>query len=88
VIQNWSLRYNGQVIQGEPEDGHIALNSDENALYIYFTQSSISSLRSNSELVEKLSSFCSFDKGNDDGLDRKYLLLYIVTEPVLSIVYY
>jgi len=81
VIQNWSLNYNGQVIQGEPEDGHIALNSDENALHIYFTQSSMGTPRSNSQLVEKLSSFCGFDKGNDDGLDRKYLLLYVVTEP-------
>jgi hypothetical protein len=39
--------------------------------------------RSNSELVEKLSSFCGFDKVGDDNIDRKYLLLCIITEPEL-----
>jgi hypothetical protein len=81
VIQNWSVKYGGNVIHGEPEDGHVALSSDEDSLHIYFTQSSMDTRRSNSELVEKLSSFCGFDKGSEDGLDRKYLLLCIITEP-------
>jgi hypothetical protein len=38
------------------------------------------SRRSNSELVEKLSSFCGFDKANEDGMDRSYLLLCVIME--------
>lgn len=56
------------------------MTSDENTLQIYLAQDSIGATRSNIELVEKLSSFCGFDKSNEDGIDRKYLLLYILTE--------
>lgn len=80
VIQSWSVKYKNQTIQGEPEDGFVALSSNDSALHIYFAEKTMGSRRSNSELVEKLSSFCGFDKGSEDGIDRSYLLLCAIME--------
>jgi hypothetical protein len=80
VIQSWSVKYGGQIIQGEPEDGFVALSSNDGALHIYFSQKAMKSQRSNRELVEKLASFCGFGKANEDGIDRYYLLLCVITE--------
>jgi hypothetical protein len=80
VIQSWSVKYGNQIIQGEPEDGFVALSSGDRALHIYFAEKTMGSRRSNSELVEKLSSFCGFDKANEDGIDRYYLLLCVIIE--------
>jgi hypothetical protein len=79
VIQSWSVKYGNQTIQGEPEDGFVALSSNDGKLHIYFAEKTIGSRRSNSELVEKLSSFCGFDKA-EDGIDRYYLLLCVIIE--------
>jgi hypothetical protein len=80
VIQRWSVKYKNQIIQGEPEDGFVALTSNDSALHIYFTEKAMGSRKSNSELVEKLSGFCRFDKGSEDGIDRRYLLLCTIME--------
>ena len=80
VIQSWSVKYGNQIIHGEPEDGFVALSSNDGALHIYFAEKTMGSRRSNSELVEKLSSFCGFDKANEDGIDRYYLLLCVIIE--------
>jgi hypothetical protein len=80
VIQSWSVKYKNQIIQGEPEDGFVALSSNDSTLHIYFAEKTMGSRRSNSELVEKLSSFCGFDKGSEDGIDRSYLLLCAIME--------
>ena len=80
MIQSWSVKYGNQIIQGEPEDGFVALSSSDRALHIYFAEKTMGSRRSNSELVEKLSSFCGFDKANEDGIDRYYLLLCVIIE--------
>jgi hypothetical protein len=80
VIQSWSVKYKNQIIQGEPEDGFVALSSNDSALHIYFAEKTMGSRRSNSEFVEKLSSFCGFSKGSEDGIDRSYLLLCAIME--------
>jgi hypothetical protein len=80
VIQSWSVKYGNQTIQGEPEDGFVALSSNDRTLHIYFSEKAMGSRRSNSELVEKLSSFCGFDKATEDGIDRSYLLLCVIME--------
>lgn len=80
VIQSWSVKYGIQIIQGEPEDGFVALGSNDSALHIYFAEKTMGTLRSNSELVEKLSTFCGFDKAIEDGIDRSYLLLCVIME--------
>jgi len=80
VIQSWSVKYKNEIVQGEPEDGFVALGSDDRALHIYFAEKTMGSRKSNSELVEKLSSFCGFDKANEDGMDRSYLLLCVIME--------
>jgi hypothetical protein len=80
VIQSWSVKYKDQTIQGDPEDGFVALSSNDRALHIYFAEKTMGSRKSNSELVEKLSSFCGFDKGSEDGIDRSYLLLCAIME--------
>jgi hypothetical protein len=80
VIQNWTVDFNGRAIRGAPENGFTALTSDDASLQIYLDQSAIGTTRTNGELAEKLSSFCGFDKGEEDGIDRKFLLLYILGE--------
>ncbi len=80
MIQSWSVSYGNQIIQGEPEDGFVALSSNDRELHIYLAEKTMGSRRSNSELVEKLSSFCGFDKTNEDGIDRYYLLLCVIIE--------
>jgi hypothetical protein len=80
VIQSWSVKYGNEIIQGEPEDGFVALGSNDTALQIYFAEKTMGTRRSNSELVEKLSSFCGFDKANEDAIDRSYLLLCVLIE--------
>jgi hypothetical protein len=78
VIQTWSVKYKFSVVQGEPEDGQIALQSDDTSLHIYFAEPFIGRSSSDSELAEKLASFCGFEKATEDNIDRKYLLLSII----------
>jgi len=80
VIQSWSVTFGGQTIQGLPEEGYVALSSTDTALHVYFAEKSMGSRRSNSELVEKLYSFCGFDKADEAGMDRSYLLFCIIIE--------
>jgi hypothetical protein len=80
VIQSWSVKYLNQTIHGEPEDGCVAMSSNDTSLHIYFAEKTMGSRRSNSELVEKLSSFCGFGKASEDGIDRSYLLLCVIME--------
>jgi hypothetical protein len=80
VIQSWSVKYGSQIVQGEPEDGFVALGSNDSALHIYYAEKTMGTQRSKRELVEKLSTFCGFDKASEDGVDRSYLLLCVIME--------
>jgi len=80
VIQHWSVRYNGANVQGRPENGHIALKSDDNSLHIYFAQDSMRMGRAMHELVNRLATFCGFRSATNTELDRRYILRSILDE--------
>lgn len=80
VEQAWTVEYNGQTVSGQPEPGHVALNSTDEALQLFFAQSSIDTGRSKRELVDRLYNFCGMSKSTSERTDYQWLLSQILDE--------